>query len=235
MTDVLTLTGDVKILMDSFLMCSLKKSYVSNFLELKISDKYSEFGYRGKEVDGINTLRYLLLIDFVLALSKIFFDNDRRVVSIKKICDSLHQKEIQKQLLEDRKLGILQTFEFTETDGNTTFIKKQTDEMFSHYEQLFTDISLLYNSMKIDRNYLKIEQIRNKIAAHSEVLDNSGIRQNYSISDIGINWKETIRFYEDIKSITIKIYQIVTGSYYSLSNVYLHNDQLASSLTNHFK
>lgn len=229
-----------RILINVLIDCSLRKSYAEQLKVLKPNERYSAYGYKGRELEGIIGLRYIIYLDYIQSLMNMVFDSDDRVSSIKNIAEKLKKKEIKEYFLEERNktkidYSILpnENAEYNESDEYwDAFLQQQ---QWQHYIDLYNNIIKNYSIIESNSRFHELKSIRDKIVSHYEISRKDDTARLYQIDDMDISWNDIEKLYEIANKLIIDVYGFIFGSYYELRNVFKTQNDMACSIINKFQ
>ena len=106
-----------------------------------------------------------------------------------------------------------------DSDSDDYILHIMKEKTIMHYNTLYDRVLKTWKDINADAEFEKMRNIRDKIMSHNEIKSFEGKRRLFALSDIKVNWKDSIRLFESILKMTVDIYGFVFRSYYKLDNI----------------
>ena len=218
--DVQRFEKSSRSLIDIILACGLRKAYVEEFLGKRLQKELDDVVANPHAMEAMNALRLILLMDFVQSLANATFDIDRRSVSIHNIMSKLERADYKRYYLSKRSdIDAGSTDSRPKNVGRHDTSLKDYEDKVERYRSLHDQIQTKWKTIKDDPAFADIKKIRNKVIAHFELNNTDPNAKLVELSDIGMNWRDSLRLFDAILDLSVDIYAFVLGSHYVLKNV----------------
>lgn len=172
-----------------------------------ISDKSDAYIY--------STIRHSLLLSCTIDIAVLAKDSNPRSLSIKNIMDLINAPQINLELLkirENSKRDIHFAGRRPSEETIEVLYKEQTDKRINFYKNSLTNLKAKLENESLNNQFTKLWEIRNKVAAHKDIMNISDKYILFSSSEINITLQDLGKLILELESFNKLFHAVVEAT-----------------------
>lgn len=162
-----------------------------------------------------STIRHSLLLSCTIDIAVLAKDSDPRSLSIKSIMDLIKTPHIDLELLKIRRSSKREIhFAGSRPSEETIEIlyKEQTDKRINFYKNSLTKLKEKQANESLNNQFTKLWEIRNKVAAHKDIINISDKYILFSSSEINITLQDLGKLILELESFNKLFHAVVEAT-----------------------
>jgi hypothetical protein len=162
-----------------------------------------------------STIRHSLLLSCTIDIAVLAKDSNPRSLSIKNIMDLINAPQINLELLKikensNRKIHFAGSRPSDETIE--MLYKEQTDKRINLYKNSLTNLKVKLENESLNNQFIKLWEIRNKVAAHKDIINISDKYVPFSSSEINITLQDLRKLISELESFNKLFHAVVEAT-----------------------
>lgn len=176
-----------------------------------------------------NTIRHSLLLSCTIDIAVLAKDSDPRSLSIINIMNLINAPQINLELLQIRgnsKREIHFAGSRPSKETIEKLYKEQTDKRINFYKNSLSNLKAKFENEALNNQFTKLWEIRNKVAAHKDIINISDKHILFSSSEINITLQDLGKLILELESFNKLFYAVVEAtdvSWESFESELLHS------------
>lgn len=176
-----------------------------------------------------NTIRHSLLLSCTIDIAVLAKDSDPRSLSIINIMNLINAPQINLEFLQIRgnsKREIHFAGSRPSKETIEKLYKEQTDKRINFYKNSLSNLKAKFENEALNNQFTKLWEIRNKVAAHKDIINISDKHILFSSSEINITLQDLGKLILELESFNKLFYAVVEAtdvSWESFESELLHS------------